>query len=297
MTAVDRHGRTAALDVVIVTHDSSATIDRCLERLTDPRLHVVVVDNGSRDDTVARVRARGVTIIGRPDNPGFGTACNVGTAAGRSADVAFINPDLFTTAADLCRCVDQLAARPDVGIVGVRLVQADGTLDHACKRTVVGPLDAFRFLIARRDGAAYLAPHVGEHETGVVDAVNGCFMVMARADAEALGPFDERYWMYAEDLDLCLRCHRDLGKSVLYWPEVTATHLKGASTGRARSVRLNYHFFRSAWILYLTHRADGDGVAVRAVVLAGLVAFGTARTLNDQIRRTRARLGRRRSTS
>jgi len=278
---------TADVDVVIVTYDAAAVIGDCLGALHDgtARIRTIVADNDSRDRTVAIVCEAGVEVHQMGSNAGFGAACNAGAALGTAPTILFLNPDARVSGADVV-----LAARAmselDAAILGVRLVQADGTFDHAAKRMVVRPWDAFKFLVRRSPGSTYVAPHVDEFEAGIVDSVNGAFLMIERAAFERIGGFDESFWMYLEDVDLCRRV-TDRGGKVWYWPGVSAVHLKGAITGRSRAARLNYHFHRSMWTFYRKHQAASDGLAARALVLAGILGRGGWVTCRDMVRRRR----------
>ena len=134
--------------------------------------------------------------------------------------------------------------------------------------------------------AAYRAPEI---ESGPVDAVNGAFMLMRRAPFDELGGFDQGYWMYMEDLDLCYR-FAQRGWRTLYEPRATVTHVKGGTTGGARSPRLVWHFHRGMCRFYRDHYAAGAPAAERALVYAGIAARLVAALAYSGLRRSRARL-------
>ncbi len=149
------------------------------------------------------------------------------------------------TSGALDTALDAISGRPEVAVVGPRLLRPDGTLDHASKRSFPTPLSALGHFtgIGRRRGArgalaAYRAPEV---ESGPVDAVNGAFMLMRREAFEQAGGFDEGYWMYMEDLDLCYRLVRK-GLGDLVRAGRTVDPRQGGTTGGARSPRLNWAF-------------------------------------------------------
>ena len=220
---------TSSVDVVIVTYNAAPVLAACLAALRDQsrQVNVIVADNGSSDDTISIARAHGTNVVELGANVGFGAACNAGALAGSAPAILFLNPDALTTASDTLRVAKALEDI-DAGVIGVRLVQADGSLDHAAKRMVIPPFEAGAFLLRRSEHSRYLAPHVSEFEIGEVDAVNGAYMMLKRSVFEAVGGFDLDYWMYIEDIDLCWRV-KSLGKPVVYWPLVTAVHLKSAT--------------------------------------------------------------------
>src|SRR5262249_875092 len=106
-------------------------------------------------------------------------------------------------------------------------------------------------------------------DSGEVDAVNGAFMLMRRSALDQVGLFDEGYWMYMEDLDLCFRL-REAGWVAWYEPSVTVTHVKGGTTGGRRDPRLAYAFNRGMLRFYRKHYAPRRSAGVNGVVYAGI---------------------------
>lgn len=280
------------LEVVVVTYRSRDLVDGCLGSAlahTPPGTRVHVVDNGSTDGTVEHVRARypDVAVTVRPDNPGFAVANNLVLRSVRAPVVLLLNPDCELHAGTVDHLLARLAAEPNVGVLGCRLLTADGTLDHAAKRMIPSPLEAARYFAARvvgRRGGRYTAPDLDEHASGDVDAVNGAFMLVRTSALAEVGLLDEAYWMYGEDLDWCTRFRR-AGWRVVYDGTVSSTHLKGGSAG-VRSVRLNYHFHRSMARYYRTH--GGAPVPVRAAVTGAVWARFAAVATVDTARRALA---------
>jgi len=150
------------------------------------------------------------------------------------------NPDTRATEGALDRLLEVMDERLKLGICGPRLELDNGGFDHAAKRSFPTPLSALGHFtgIGRRRGsgvlAAYRAPEV---DAGPVDAINGACMLFRRSGLEEVGLFDEGYWMYMEDLDLCYRFAR-AGWVTWYEPSVAVTHVKGGSSGRNRSTCL-----------------------------------------------------------
>lgn len=283
-------GQNRLVDVVVVSYRNPSVLKRALEPLSrDPRLNLVVVDNCPTTETRAVAEDFADVYIPISNNIGFGRACNRGVHASSAEYLAFINPDVICVPESIVLCVAQLGLRNDIGIIGCRLRQEDGSPDLAAKRTIVKPMEAALYLMSRNRASgrhAYHAPGVGLDEEGIVDAVNGAFMVLERKRFVALAGFDEDYWMYMEDVDLCVRMKQDLGLSTLYWPGVEALHLKSAISGRHRSARLNLHFFLSAWIFYRKHQAQDDPPILQAAVASGLTVFCVARIVMDGLHRS-----------
>jgi hypothetical protein len=238
-------------------------------------MRVVVVDNASTDGSPDLARDWPlVELIETGSNLGFGKAANIGLRMTAGEFVLLLNPDTVVWPGALAACVNALRARPDAGVLGCKLLKNDGTLDHACKRDLPTLSSAlayfFRLARIRRFGGSetYTADRLGDDEEGNVGAVNGAFMLVRRSAMEQVGYFDERYWMYGEDLDWCLRFSQR-GWRVVYWPGAVVTHVKAGVTGR-RGVRINFAFHNAMWIFYQTHHSERHAAIVNALVWSGI---------------------------
>ena len=266
------------IDVVIVAYRSRELLRRCLESLDSYPpgfLRVVVVDNDSRDGTVELVRSAfpHVRLLESGANVGFARATNAGIRDGHAPFVLALNPDTHVPPGVLEPLLEVFGEHPEVGICGCRLVREDGSFDHAAKRsfpTVAGAAGHFlwvgRLPRSPRRLAQYRAPDV---LAGPVDAVNGAFMLMRRSALDAVGLFDEAFWMYMEDLDLCYRL-QEAGWTTWYEPSVVISHVKGGSSGPVRSPRLNYAFHYGMYRFYRKHYAARSGAAANVLVYAAI---------------------------
>jgi N-acetylglucosaminyl-diphospho-decaprenol L-rhamnosyltransferase len=294
------------LDVVIVSYRSRALLRECLEALRahppSSPMSVVVVDNASGDGTAEMVRREfpEVDLIASRENLGFAAATNLGARRGTSPYLLALNPDTAVTEGALDLVISVLESHSDVAVVGPRLMRADGSFDHAARRSFPTPLSALGHFsgVGRRAGAsgrlaAYRAPDV---ESGPVDAVNGAFMLMRRSAFEAAGGFDEGYWMYMEDLDLSYRLAQQ-GWSSWYEPTATVRHVKGGSVGGPRPARLNWHFHRGMYRFYRAHYAPERSAGLNAVVYLGIAVKLVASLAQSALRRSLARLRQRRRTA
>jgi GT2 family glycosyltransferase len=279
----DSSGQTAPrLSVIVVSYNCLTHLRACLDSLAMQHellpLQVIVVDNASADGTPAAVRDGypWVELIASPDNNGFSWACNRGIERARGEALLFLNPDTVVRGDALRAATDELASRPEVGMLGVKLRTADGTLDHACKRGFPTPASTLYYFLGlarlfptSRRFAQYTAGHVGEDDIACVDAVNGAFMLVRREALDQVGGLDEDYWLYMEDLDWCYRFWQ-AGWQVLYWPKVEVTHLKGGSSGKHRSWKVNHAFHRGMWLFYSKHYRSRRSPLVTAAVFAAV---------------------------
>jgi GT2 family glycosyltransferase len=281
-------GADPQLDVAIVSYRCETLLRDCLEALrahpASAGMRVHVVDNASGDGTAEMVRRdfAEVELTVSPRNLGFGAANNIAIAAGRAPYVLILNPDTRLAAGALDRLLELIDSRPEVGMVGPRLELDDGSFDHASRRSFPTPVSAlghFTGLGRRGSGAlaAYRAPGV---EAGPVEAINGAFMLIRRAALERVGTFDERYWMYMEDLDLCYR-FAQAGWITWYEPSVTVTHIKAGTSGRQRTLRLNYAFHYGMYRFYRDHYASERNPLFNGLVyaaIAGKLAISATRS-------------------
>jgi N-acetylglucosaminyl-diphospho-decaprenol L-rhamnosyltransferase len=253
-------------------------------------MRLFVVDNGSTDGTVEMVRRdfAEIELLPSEQNLGFSKANNLAIRRGNNPYVLALNPDTRVTEGALGNLIDLMQERREIGICGCRLELQDGSFDHAAKRAFPTPLGALahftgvgRSARANTRLAQYRAPEV---ESGLVDAVNGAFMLMRRSALEQVGLFDEGYWMYMEDLDLCYRFKR---AEWLTWyePGVTVIHVKAGASGRTRAPRLNYAFHYGMYRFYRKHYAQRNGHVLNAAVYAAIAAKLAGSTVRNVTRR------------
>jgi GT2 family glycosyltransferase len=266
----------AMMDVVVVSYRCEPMLRDCLESLrqhSNGQINVHVVDNASRDGTAEMVAREfpEFQLTASERNLGFGAANNVAIRAGSAPYVLCLNPDTRITEGALDQMMEVMDRRM-VGICGPRLELEDGSFDHAAKRSFPTPLSALGHFtgVGRRRGsgalAAYRAPEV---DAGPVDAVNGACMLIRRTALDDVGAFDEDYWMYMEDLDLCYQFDKG-GWVTWYEPSATVIHLKAGTTGAIRSPRLYYAFHYGMFRFYRKHYAAQRAKVVNALVYAGI---------------------------
>lgn len=282
------------VSVVIVTYNVSDLVIQCLQSVILSEVtfgvEIIVIDAGT-DGSADRIRSqyREITVVEAPENPGFGTASNLGLRRSRGNFLLLLNPDTIIPPNALSLAVADLEANPGHGIVGPKLVRADGTLDLSARRSFPTPRIAFyhflglprRFPEVRPFGA-YNLTYLDPDKPAIVDAVAGSFMMVRREALEIAGLFDESFWMYGEDLDLCLRIGK-AGWKARYVPSIVVTHFKGQSS-RARPLRCTIEFYRAMHIFYQKHQSPQAGVFQNFLVTTGIVALGAVAVLRDQMR-------------
>ena len=271
----------AALEIVIVSHGAKDLLRRCLASLrrfpAGRSSRVTVVDSGSGDDTPDMVVSEfpEVRLI-RQANIGFSAANNVVLRSTSSPYTLLLNPDTEVREGTLDSSLERLEKDSSIGMVGCRLVTENGELDHASKRSFPTPIGAVAHFtgIGRRAGASrtfsqYRSPSLGEHEAGDVDAINGAYMMVRREALAQVGPLDEGYWLYMEDLDWCRRFWA-AGWRVFYDPSGTALHVKGGSSGRRRGFVQEVAFHRGMGRFYRRFDASANPGVLSLAVYSGI---------------------------
>ena len=252
--------------IVIVTYNSARDIDRALRSLAETRPatphEILVVDNASADDTVTRVRASwpGVRLIASPSNLGFAAANNRGIRESSSELVLLLNPDTSVPKGAIDRLVAHLDARPDVAIVGPRIVDGEGRAELSFG-SMIAPLTELKqkvLVVGNDRGVRPIVSMVDRmtRRTREADWVSGACLLIRRADLEAAGLLDERFFLYIEDVDLCASVRRR-GRTVLFAADVEIQHLRGRSAGATtaaayrRSQLAFYAKHHPAWLPWL----------------------------------------------
>ena len=206
---------------------------------------MTVVDNSVNADGVRDYLGHDfpwVSYIAPGANLGFGRANNLGFARSTGDYVLFLNPDTVVSEVALTHCIDRLEKDASIGLISPKLVQADGAMDQACRRSVPTLWDGFcrasglaSIFSKRAFFSGYNLTHLPVDETYEVGAINGAFMLAPRRMLAAVAPdgkvFDEAFFMYGDDLDLCIRVAR-AGWKIVYDGSVSIVHLKGMSVAR-----------------------------------------------------------------
>jgi GT2 family glycosyltransferase len=259
-----------------VNYNSGPLLARCIRALrqsvrTDS-LEIIVVDNGSQDGSAQTLPedARPDHTIFAGKNLGFAGANNLGAKNARGRYLLLINTDCFLREGDAQTLAEILDADPSVGIAGPMLRNPDNTLQPSChnfptplvflleqsllwKLVRHWPFGSRKLLIA--------SDHAYRRDVDWL--VGACLMVRAET-FRALGGFDEAFFFYWEEADLCMRV-QEAGKRVLYAPEAQAVHIGGASTPQGRMLEW---FFRGLYRFYAKHYGPFMMLAIRALVRA-----------------------------
>ncbi|MGE5602490.1 MAG: glycosyltransferase family 2 protein [Nitrososphaerales archaeon] len=242
--------------VAIVNHNTYTHLKACLETVVPERVHVIVVDNASDDDSPEMVASKfpEVELIRSP-NQGFGAGANIAFRHARTPYVLLLNSDTRLQAGAAAALAGYLDAHPQVGMVGPRLVNPDGSLQPSIYPTPSPLADLMRWTsfsavaahipwLRRRYFIAW--PH---NRAEVVGWVAGAALAIRKEAFDAIGGFDTSFFMYSEEVDLAYSLQK-AGWQVHFAPVATVTHFGGASTESYRSEMMArlftsmHHFYR-----------------------------------------------------
>ena len=252
----ERQTRSELLPVVavVVNWNAGAHLLACVRTvLAAGATEVVVVDNGSTDDSLTRLEAAGLDrlrVVRTGRNLGYGAGINRGVAVAGPGDVLVCNADLLLDQGCIAALVSRLAAEPDLGVAAPRLRNPDGST-YVSGRPFPSLLDAlghaFVGLVWPTNpwSRRYLQSGWDRDQAADVDWASGALLLVRRRTFEALGGFDERFFMFMEDVDLCWRA-RQAGWRTSIEPAAVAVHVVGASRA-ARPYRMIVAHHRSLW--------------------------------------------------
>lgn len=214
---------------------------------------IFVVDNHSSDDSVARLKKEypQVRIIPNNDNLGFAKANNQALALASGDYLMFLNSDVIVLDGAIGKLVNYLDTHPDVMMVGPRLLNCDGTFQHACRRNLPNPLNSFMHLFGLGKLSAYKRMNDSPDITGETEALSGAAMMFRRRVWVDIGGLDEMFFMYGEDLDFCKRI-LDKGWKIVYVGEAKITHLGGSSTKKRKTKSIK-NFYEAMWLYWKKH--------------------------------------------
>lgn len=275
------------LSVIIVNYNVKYFLELCLHSVLRAAegidAEVIVVDNNSKDESCSMVRVKfpSVKLIENKENAGFSRANNQAVAIAKGEYLLFLNPDTVMPEDFFSKTLVYMDAHPEAGALGPKLFDGKGQYAPDAKKS----FPSLSVALFKTTGInklfpkspyfnKYYAVHIGENETAAVEVLSGCcMMVRLSVIKEIGGAFDEDYFMYCEDVDLCYRIQK-AGYRNIYFPEVSLIHYKGEST---RKMTLTYvRIFNEALIKFVKkHYSKRDtalyllfanvGIAMRAV--------------------------------
>ncbi|MCD1259511.1 glycosyltransferase family 2 protein [Paenibacillus athensensis] len=282
------------ISILIVSFNTRKLTLECLQSVyasqTEYEFEVTVIDNDSSDDSVSQIRKHfpQVRVIANRQNVGFAKANNQGIALANGRYVLLLNSDTTVEADTLQKMTDFMEEHPHAGAGGCRVDLPDGSLDKACKRGFPTPSASFYYAF----GIARLFPRVPRfnqyqlgyldpQQTHKIDCLVGAFMLVRKAVIDQIGPLDEQFFMYGEDIDWCYRI-KQAGWDVYYYPGTRIIHHKGASS-RRKPLKIVYEFHRAMAIFHNKHYSSRYPFWINGLVYTGVAVKLTAAVIKNVI--------------
>ncbi|ACG76838.1 glycosyl transferase family protein [Phenylobacterium zucineum HLK1] len=272
-----------SVSVVMVVYMTGEALEQSLGRvLADPLVdEFVIVDNGSTPVEAERLRALAerddrVVLISGQGNVGFARGANLGARRASGDVLVFLNPDAFLQAGCIAELVREVEGRPSPCIVGGRVLNADRTEQRGARRGDITPVSALlslsglsRAIPALRRFEVHWEDEAAPEGVAAIPTISGACFCMRREDFDAVGGFDEGYFLHVEDVDLCWRVRRQ-GGEVLFHPKAEVVHL--GHTSLASPLKVEFH--KGVGLArYFRKRAVGLGQGLAAWLLAPVVVL------------------------
>ena len=250
---------------------------------------IIIVDNASDDGSVEFIKEKfpDIKLIANQKNLGFSKANNIGLAQSKGEYILLLNPDTLVGEDTFEKMISFFKDTAEAGLAGCKILNPDGTLQLACRRSFPGPWTSFckvtglsSLFPKSKLFARYNLTYLDENKTYEVDAISGSFMMFPRKIYDEIGGLDEQFFMYGEDLDFCYRIQK-CGKKVYYFHDTQIIHYKGESTKRS-SLDETKIFYSAMHLFVKKHLSTSFLVEIIlrvAIGLRELIAFMGRRKL------------------
>jgi len=270
-----------ALSVIILNWNAAHYLRAALSSIVSQNwkhdIEVIVVDNASRlDDSVEIVRREysQVRLLALPQNIGFAAGNNAALPVAHGDYLLFLNPDTETHAGALDALIDWMDAHPQAGACGPKLLNDDGSLQKSCRAFPSFGAGLFRSSFLGRMfpnnpwTRSYMMLDFSHERAAEVDWLSGAALLVRRAAIEKIGAWDESFFMYCEDVDLCYRLN-EAGWQRWYVPDAVISHRIGGSSDWLRGVTIRRHH-ASMLRYYIKHHGRGVRALLVPIAAAGI---------------------------
>jgi GT2 family glycosyltransferase len=232
--------------VIIVSWNAKAYLLKCLDSVfrqttgTSHSTEIIVVDNASTDGSPEAVAANypSVKLVVNDANYGFARANNIGLRASTGEYLLLVNSDVVVSPDCFSKCIRYLDEHPEIGMLGPRIIGTDGRIQRSCMsypsiwNALCRALGLDSLFPRSQLFGSYLLTYWNHEDTRDVEVINGCFWIIRRSAMDQVGMLDERFFIYGEDIDWCMRFNAS-GWKVVFFSEAEALHYGGASSANA----------------------------------------------------------------
>ncbi len=240
------------LSVIVLNYNVAHFLHHCLlsvsQAVRNIDAEIIVVDNASTDQSVAMVKANfpEVILVESSVNGGFSNGNNLGVKRAKGEYICLLNPDTFVTANTFVRALDKADSLPNLGALGVRMIDGTGNFLPESKRNKPSLQSSIKKLLGQNKSSGYYANALNDDQNGEVEILVGAFMLCKKENYSQVGGLDEDYFMYGEDIDLSYKFIK-AGYVNYYLGSQTIVHYKGESTVRDK---VYYDRFYNAMLIF-----------------------------------------------
>ena len=272
------------LSVIIVSYDSRFFLELCLRSLKESinkiESEVIVIDNNSNDDTINMVESLfpHVLLIKNKINLGFASANNLGVKKAKGKHICLLNPDTVVPEDFFSRIIKFKESKNSIGIVGCKMIDGQGKFLPESKRNLPNTLMVLKRFIGLKNN--YYFDNIYKDEISAVDVLCGAIMFLEKKDFQKVGGFDEKYFMFGEDIDLS---HKILNQGLknYYLGDLSIIHYKGESTNK------NHKYYKSFYgamgIYYRKYLANNILNKLLSYITIELIIFFKSFTIASRL--------------
>ncbi len=270
------------LSVIILNYNVRDFLELCLKSvqaaIATIDAEIIVIDNNSQDDSCAMVKDMfpSVKLIENKDNSGFSKGNNIGVGQAKGEYLCILNPDTVVAEDTFTKLLKFTESKSNLGIVGCQLIDGKGKFLPESKRNVPTPKVSLKKVLGNDND--YYANQLQIESSGKVDILVGAFMWLKKDVYQAVGGFDEAYFMYGEDIDLSYKVKK-AGYDNYYFGDTTVIHFKGEST--LKDAKYAKRFYGAMQIFYKTHFKRN--LVFNAIVWLGIKMAYLIRNTKDDV--------------
>ena len=281
---LDGYNNFMEVSFCIVNLNAKSHLNSCIKSIGKAignySYEVIVVDNNSKDGSKSLIRKYypNIRLIINRYNYGYTRAINQALKSSIGEFKVVLNPDALLTPKSIIILLNFLNNNKNIGIVGPKILNLDGTFQRSCKRGVAKPFAVFSYFLGlkklfpnKRKYLEYHLSYLDEDETNEVSGVSGSCMVIRKNVIDEIGLFDEQYFAYQEDSDFCLRA-KQVGWKIYYNPDSIVMHAGGRGGSHSVPYKAIYEWHRSYYIYYSKFFSHNYGMIFNIFYI--LIMFG-----------------------
>ncbi len=274
--------KTCELSIIIVNYNTKQLTMECIKSIvsttTNINYEIIVVDNSTLPTERISLDSNIISTY-TIDNHGYGHANNYGYRMSCGEYILLLNPDTIVHEHTINTCLTYAHLHDNLGALGCRILRPDGSLDHACRRGFPTPFNSFCYFSKlgklfphNQQLNQYTYAHLDESISCSVDSLTGAFMLLPRHIADKTLLFDESFFMYGEDLDLCYRI-KEMSYDIYYLADVTILHKKYQSGIAKSSSFVIKQFYLSMILFYNKHYKKRYNILINGCVKLGIYSI------------------------